>query len=182
MFLLIPACPLEMFVSQALSFYCGAVGGKLGKNEESFKRAARACLPFLKFIIPLLCQPSAPGVSGKYLALGGTMGPGQLGPSWVHGCWLPPICQKSQARGFSQPTAPRPPTLWGSLAVDCLGRFHSSWASKETSGPRANVASGFPSVGSGTRLEIWVPSEAWRVPAFPWCSGPEAPTYFGMVS
>ena len=37
LFLLIPACPLEMFVSQALNFYCGAVGGKLGKNEEFYK-------------------------------------------------------------------------------------------------------------------------------------------------
>lgn len=77
-------------------------------------------------------------------------------------------------------TACRPPR--GSLAVGCLGCFHSSWASKERSGLRASVASGFPSAGSGTRLEIWVPSEAWRVPAFPWSSGPEAPTYLGMVS
>lgn len=103
LFLLIPACPLEMFVSQALNFYCGAVGGKLGKNEKSFTRVARACLPFLKSIILLLRQPSMPGVSAKYLALGGTMGQGELGASWGRGCWLPVICQKSHTRGFSQP-------------------------------------------------------------------------------
>lgn len=81
-------------------FIVGLLVGNL-ERMKSFKRVAEACLLFLKTIILLLCQPSVPGVSGKYLASGGTMGPGELGPSWGHGCWLPPICQKSQARGFS---------------------------------------------------------------------------------
>lgn len=146
------------------------------ERMKSFKRAARACLPFLKFIIPLLCQPSVPGVSGKYLALGGTVGPGELGPSWVHGCWLPRICQKSQARGFSQPAGP-PGAAWQWTAWGVF-TLHGPVKKHQDRGPMWPVGS-LP----------WAAAPDWKsgfhqrlVPAFPWRSGPEAPTYLGMVS
>lgn len=163
LFLLISACPLEMFVSQALNFYCGAVGGKLGKNEKSFTRVARACLPFLKSIILLLRQPSARG-PWEILGFGWNHGAGRAG--CLLGTWMLAASDLPKEPSQGILTAHRAPQ--GSLAVGCLGRFHSSWASKETLGLRAIVVGGFPSVGSGTRLEIWVPSEVWRVPAFPW--------------
>ena len=77
------------------------------------------------------CVSHQLGVSGKYLALGGTMGQGELGPFWGRGCWLPAICQKSQAGGFSQPTGlPRAAWQWVAWDIFTLHgplKEHQDW-------------------------------------------------------
>lgn len=57
LFLLIPACPLEMFVSKHWIFIVGLLVGNL-ERIKSFKREQRLVCFFLKTIILLLCQPS----------------------------------------------------------------------------------------------------------------------------
>lgn len=142
LFLLIAACTLEMFVSQALNFYCGAVGGKLGKNKKNCKRVERACLFWN------LSLHSVPCPCLRFIGYAQPLG-------WSRGAVSPGIVEafrvswdkdsgwhwygKRAKRGAFTPH-------WahqGSLAVGCLGPCHSSHACKEMSGPRDRVLSVF---------------------------------------
>lgn len=55
-----PACALEVLVPQPPEFYCGAVGGKLGKNEKGFERARGAC------VSEPCCSPASPSAAEGY--------------------------------------------------------------------------------------------------------------------
>lgn len=157
-------------------FIVGLLVGNL-ERIKSFKRVAEACLLFWKLSFFCCVSHQCPGSLGNTWLRVEPWGQESWEPSWGRGCWLPPICPKSQARILTACPG-LPGAAWQWVAWDGF-TLHGPLKKIR---PKGQCGQWVPFCGQRHQIGNLGSIRSLASACFPWSSGPEAPTYLGMVS